>query len=140
MGIGGDLEEFTLLVDGHPLLLRLVADLLKEEYPQDPSLGRLAQLGLENLQQILTDPKVVGQHRRENVGMVLVLDASFARLNDLQKRLLLNVSVYRGTFNKVAATALLPESSETNVEKELRALVKPSFLLEKLDSQRWFNF
>jgi hypothetical protein len=122
LGIRGNLEAFTKLVDGYPLLLRLVADLLKEEYPQDPSLERLAELGLENLQQMLTDPKVVGQHHRETVGMVLVLDASFARLNDLQKTLLLNVSVYRGAFNKTAAAALLPESSETEVERELRTL------------------
>lgn len=87
LGICGDLREFVKLVDGHPLLLRLVADLLKEEYPQDPDLSRLADLGLGNLQQLLTDPKVIGQHRRANVGMVLVLDASFNRLNELQKAL-----------------------------------------------------
>ncbi|GAX41050.1 tetratricopeptide TPR_3 [Tolypothrix sp. NIES-4075] len=81
LGIRGDLGEFVELVDGHPLLLRLVADLLKEEYPQDPNLGRLADLGLGNLRQLLTDSQVVGVHRRENVGMVLVLDASFKRLS-----------------------------------------------------------
>jgi hypothetical protein len=53
LGIRGDLEAFTRLVDGHPLLLRLVADLLKDEYPQDPSLDRLADLGLGNLGNVL---------------------------------------------------------------------------------------
>ncbi|MFN7659933.1 MAG: transcriptional regulator, partial [Dolichospermum sp.] len=96
LGIQGNLEEFVKLVDGYPWLLQFVADLLIEEYPQDPHLKRLENLGLGNLQQLLTDKKVVGQHHRENVGMVLVLDASFGRLSELQKSLLQNISVYRG--------------------------------------------
>ncbi|YAF95067.1 MAG: tetratricopeptide repeat protein [Nodularia sp. CChRGM 3473] len=140
LGIRGDLAEFVKLVDGHPLLLRLVADLLKEEYSQDPDLSRLADLGLGNLQQLLTNPQVVGVHRRENVGMVLVLDASFARLSELQRALLLNISVYRGAINSTAALAVLPGNSEAEIEQELRNLVKRSFLLEKLNGKRWFEF
>uniref|UniRef100_UPI0039C67083 tetratricopeptide repeat protein n=1 Tax=unclassified Anabaena TaxID=2619674 RepID=UPI0039C67083 len=140
LGIRGDLAEFVKLVDGHPLLLRLVADLLKEEYSQDPDLSRLANLGLGNLQQLLTDSQVVGVHRRENVGMVLVLDASFARLSELQKALLLNISVYRGAINSAAAVAMLTGYSAAEIEQELKNLVKRSFLLEKLNGKRWFEF
>jgi tetratricopeptide (TPR) repeat protein len=141
LGIQGNLEEFVKLVDGYPLLLQFVADLLKEEYPQDPNLKRLESLGLGNLQQLLTDKKVVGQHRLENVGMVLVLDASFERLNELQKSLLQNISVYRGVVNAKAAMAVCLGSSETEIERELRNLVKRSFLSEKLiDDGRWFEF
>ncbi|MEA5567788.1 tetratricopeptide repeat protein [Anabaena sp. UHCC 0399] len=140
LGIRGDLAEFVELVDGHPLLLRLVADLLKEEYSQDPNLNRLADLGLGNLWQLLTDPQVVGIHRRENVGMVLVLDASFNRLNDLQKALLLNISVYRGEIDSAAAIAVLPGISEREIERELRNLVKRSLLLEKINGKRCFEF
>ncbi|MEH2273047.1 MAG: tetratricopeptide repeat protein, partial [Nostoc sp.] len=140
LGIRGDLEDFVELVDGHPLLLRLVADLLKEEYPQDPDLRQLADLGLRNLQQLLTDPKVIGQHRRPNVGMVLVLDASFERLSELQKALLLNISVYRGAVDSTAALAVLPGSSETEIEGELRNLIKRSLLLEKLNGKRRYEF
>lgn len=82
-GIGGELREFAELVEGHPLLLRLVADLLKEEFPEDPSLERLSALGLGNLREMLSDLQVVGVHRRQTVGMELVLDASFNRLNDI---------------------------------------------------------
>ncbi|TFI55297.1 tetratricopeptide repeat protein [Mastigocladus laminosus UU774] len=139
LGIGGDLENFVKLVDGHPLLLRLVADLIKEEYPQHPNLEHLADLGLGNLQQLLTNPKVVGLHRRENVGMVLVLDASFERLSDLQKTLLLNVSVYRGAFDQVAA-AVFATDGQVDVETELRNLVKRSFLLETFNNQRKYQF
>ena len=141
LGIQGNLEEFVKLVDGYPLLLQFVADLLKEEYPQDPNLKRLESLGLGNLQQLLTDKKVVGQHRRENVAMVLVLDTSFGRLSELQKSLLQNISVYRGAVNSKAAVSVCLGSSETEIERELRNLVKRSFLSEKLiDDGRWFEF
>jgi tetratricopeptide (TPR) repeat protein len=140
LGIRGDLKEFVELVDGHPLLLRLVADLLKEEYRQDTDLRRLSELGLGNLRQLLTDPKVEGVHRRENVGMVLVLNASFERLSELQKDLLLNISVYRGAVDSTAAVAVLPGSSQTEIEGELRNLVKRSLLLEKLNGKRRFEF
>jgi tetratricopeptide (TPR) repeat protein len=140
LGIRGDLRQFVELVDGHPLLLKLVADLLKEEYSQDPNLSRLADLGLGNLRQLLTDSQVVGIHRRENVGMVLVLDASFERLNELQKALLLNISVYRGAVESAAAVAMLPGNSETEIERELRSLVKRSLLVEKLNGKRRFEF
>ncbi len=94
-----------------------------------------------NLQQLLTDAKVVGSHRRENVAMVLVLDTSFGRLSELQKSLLQNISVYRGAVNDKAAIAVCLGSSETEIEKELKNLVKRSFLSENLiDDCRWFEF
>ncbi|MHC5614602.1 MAG: tetratricopeptide repeat protein, partial [Nostoc sp.] len=140
LGIRGDLTQFVESVDGHPLLLRLVADLLKAEYSQDPDLSRLADLGLGNLRQFLTDSQVVGIHHRENVGMVLVLDASFNRLNELQKALLLNISVYRGAVDSAAAVAMLPGSSAPEIEKELRNLVKRSLLVDKLNGKQRFDF
>ncbi|MEH2449412.1 MAG: NB-ARC domain-containing protein [Nostoc sp.] len=140
LGIRGDLTQFVELVDGHPLLLRLVADLLKAEYSQDPDLSRLADLGLGNLRQLLTDSQVVGIHHRENVGMVLVLDASFNRLNELQKALLLNINVYRGAVDSAAAVAMLPGSSAPEIEKELKNLVKRSLLVDKLNGKWRFDF
>ncbi|HLP90448.1 MAG TPA: tetratricopeptide repeat protein [Nostocaceae cyanobacterium] len=140
LGIKGDLEEFVKIVDGHPLLLRLVADLLKAEFKQDPNLSRLVDLGLGNLQQLLTDAKVVGTHRRENVGMVLVLDASFQRLNELQKSLFLNISVFRGAIDRGMAAAVLLGSDAGEIEGELRNLVKRSLLVEKLEEKRRFEF
>jgi tetratricopeptide (TPR) repeat protein len=148
LGIQGEVEAFAELVDGHPLLLKIVADLIKDEYPQDPSLERLAELGLGNLRELLTDPRVVGQHRRENVGIVLVLDASFERLTDWQKIWLQNVSVYRGAFDGEAAVAVFPQPDEScplpvergELEQELRKLVKRSLLEEKLNGKRQFAF
>ncbi len=79
LGIKGDLAEFSELVGGYPLLLKLVADLLRDEevgYPEDPDLKRLDSLGLGNLGEILTDERVKGIHRRQMVGIVAVLDAT----------------------------------------------------------------
>ena len=148
LGIQGELEAFAELVDGHPLLLKIVALLIKDKYPQDPSLERLADLGLGNLQKLLTDRRVVGNHRRENVGMVLVLDASFERLFDWQKIWLQNLSVYRDTFDWEAARAVLPQPSESyslpaerrEIERELRKLLKRSLLEEKLNHNGQFAF
>ena len=155
LGVRGDLEEFTQSVYGHPLLLTLVAKLLKKEYPQDPSLERLADLGLGNLRQLLTDPKVRGQHHREMVGMALVLDASFRHLKPSQRNLLLKVSVYRRTFDGEAAAMLLESPSLVSsimsfllqkrvragtVEQELRKLVERSWLEERLNEKRHFEF
>ncbi|MEH2004156.1 tetratricopeptide repeat protein [Nostoc sp.] len=140
LGIRGDLTQFVELVDGHPLLLRLVAELLKAEYSQDPDLSRLADLGLGNLRQLLTDSQVVGSHHRKNMRMVLVLDASFERLSELQKALLLNISVYRGAIDSAAAVAMLPGSSAPEIEEELRNLVKRSLLVDKLNGKRRFDF
>ncbi|NET01345.1 MAG: tetratricopeptide repeat protein [Sphaerospermopsis sp. SIO1G1] len=141
LGITGNLTEFVELVDGYPLLLKFVADLLIEEYPQDPDLKRLTSLGLGNLQQLLTDEKVVGVHRRENVGMVLVLDASFGRLSDLQKSLLLNISIYRAAVNSHGASFVCSDISQSEIETELRNLVRRSFLSEKLiDDHRYYQF
>ena len=151
LGIEGEEKAFTKFVeevDGHPLLLKIVAGLIKDEYTQDPNIKRLADLGLGNLRELLTDSRVVGQHRRDNVGMVLVLDASFERLAEWQKIWLQNVSVYRGSFDAEAAIAMLPQPDEScplpvetrEVEQQLRKLVKRSLLEEKLNHKRQFTF
>ena len=142
--IEGNLEDFSRGVDGHPLLLRLIADLLLAEFPQDPSLERLADLGLGNLQQLLTDERVVGVHRKETVGMALVLDASFNRLSNRQQELFLYTSVYRGEFDRVAAAAVVnfpDEEKGEKIEGELRELRRRSLLEDDLrGKERFFRF
>jgi tetratricopeptide (TPR) repeat protein len=141
LGIKGDLAEFVELVAGHPLLLRFVADWLRDEYEQDPSLERLAALGLGNLRELLSAPQIQGLHRRQQAGMVLVLDTSFERLSELQKMLLVNGCVYRGAFDAAAVAAVLPETvTVQTVEVELRQLVRRSFLQERLSQNRQFEF
>ena len=142
--ITGDLENFSRRVDGHPLLLRLVADLILAEFPQNPSLERLADLGLGNLSQLLSDPQVVGSHRQETVGLALVLDASFQRLSQRQQELFTKTSIYRREFDSLAAKAVMdnyPEIALSEITADLRELQRRSLLEEKEENrQRIFSF
>ncbi|MCZ8058454.1 MAG: tetratricopeptide repeat protein [Microcystis sp. LE19-12.2C] len=142
--ITGDLENFSRRVGGHPLLLRLVADLLLAEFPQNPSLERLADLGLGNLSQLLSDPQVVGSHRQETVGIALVLDASFQRLSQRQQELFTKTSIYRREFDSLAAKAVMdnyPEIELSEITADLRELQRRSLLEEKEENrQRIFSF
>ena len=142
--ITGDIENFSRRVDGHPLLLRLVADLLLAEFPQNPSLERLTDLGLGNLSQLLSDPQVVGSHRQETVGIALVLDASFQRLSQRQQELFTKTSIYRREFDSPAAKAVMdnyPESALSEITADLRELQRRSLLEEKEENrQRIFSF
>jgi len=115
LGIKGNLAEFSALVGGYPLLLKLVADLLKDEYPQDPHLERLTALGLGNLQQLLTDERVKGVHRRQTVAIVAVLEAMVARLSPQQRHFWQRLSVFRPAFDSEAASYLVQEGPETLV-------------------------
>jgi tetratricopeptide (TPR) repeat protein len=145
LGITGELEDFSEGVQGHPLLLRLVAELLLDEFESDPSLEKLPALGLENLQHLLTAPQVMGQHHKQDVGMVMVLDASFERLTDLQQRLFLGVSVYQREFNGEGASFILKDTSETalspeTLDAELHKLRRKYLVEETLDGNtRYFN-
>jgi tetratricopeptide (TPR) repeat protein len=142
--ITGDIENFSRRVDGHPLLLRLVADLLLAEFPQNPSLERLADLGLGNLSQLLSDPQVMGSHRQETVGIALVLDASFQRLSQRQQELFTKTSIYRREFDSPAAKAVMdnyPEIELSEITADLRELQRRSLLEEKEENrQRIFSF
>jgi len=142
--ITGDIENFSRRVDGHPLLLRLVADLLLAEFPQNPSLERLADLGLGNLSQLLSDPQVMGSHRQETVGIALVLDASFQRLSQRQQELFTKTSIYRREFDSPAAKAVMdnyPEIALSEITADLRELQRRSLLEEKEENrQRIFSF
>ncbi len=138
-GIGGDLLGFAARADGHPLLLTLVANLLLDEYPDEPHLDRLADLGLAGLWDWLD--KVKGQHRTETVAVAAVLAASVARLSEVQRQLFLQASVYRGEFAAEAAAALLPDMEVATVGQELRRLARRSLLVERSEGgRRWFGF
>ena len=142
--ITGVLENFSRRVDGHPLLLRLVVDLILAEFPQNPSLERLEDLGLGNLSQLLSDSQVVGSHRQETVGIALVLDASFQRLSQRQQELFTKTSIDRREFDSPAAKAVMdnyPEIELSEITADLRELQRRSLLEEKEENrQRIFSF
>ena len=140
LGIGGDLAAFSRLVDGYPLILRLVADFLLEEFSEDPNLERFPALG--ELRELLRNPQIKGQHRRQEIAIEFVFDESFNRLSEIQKELLLNASVYRGEFDAEMARAVLGDSEEDSdkIEAELKNLVKRSLLEARLSDKYFFEF
>ncbi|MBP0000448.1 MAG: tetratricopeptide repeat protein, partial [Cyanobacteria bacterium SID2] len=136
------LREFSRLVDGYPLLLRLVADLLVDDSPQNPRLERLSQLGLDSLPELLAHPEVRGTHRQAEVGIVAVLDASYQRLSEDAKTLLHSVSVLRGEFEAEMALAVSGlEKPPREVAADLRQLARQSWLLEdEVKGARVYDF
>ena len=130
-----DFQEFVKLADGHPLLLNLAASLLKDEKGDTPNIEAL-KLSSLNLYEIM------GLHRGDPESNVKkLLDASIERLEKFKpklKHLLLNLSVYRISFDYNAAVAMIDEAFG---EKELRSLVKRSLLQEERQQEiRKFKF
>nr|WP_084776902.1 tetratricopeptide repeat protein [Anabaena sp. PCC 7108] len=121
-----DLEDFVKRTNGHPLLIKLVAGLLLDEQEE---LKKLNQNFFE----------ILGLHRDDPESSIgKIIDASIKRLNQKLQTLLLNVSVYRLSFDESAATALIDETITT---KELRQLAKCSLLQEKKQEGVWkFQF
>lgn len=130
-----ELQAFSGLVTGYPLLLRLVADLLIDDSPQSPRLERLKDLGLGDLQQLLTHPEVRGNHRQAEVGIVAVLDSSYQRLSQELKTLLAGVSVLQGEFEAELALAVSGLSQTVaEVQQSLRQLSRRSWLQESAEN------
>lgn len=154
LGIRGteeELVEFSQKVEGHPLLLNLVAGFLLEEEEVDPQLRYLQRYGLADISHLLTDENLTGLHRgKVDIWMRRVLDESFGRINQRVQRLVLRVCVYRIPFNSAMALAQITSASDTaeeepdikRIEKDLRQLVRRSLLKEERDKNggRWFKF
>jgi tetratricopeptide (TPR) repeat protein len=127
LGVGGtaeELEGFVAQVNGHPLTLRLVAGLLNGELGDGATIGDLAELGIADVGALMS--RLQGYHRREMVQLVAVLDASFNRLSETWRKVLLSLVVFRQAFNAEVASAMLGEAV---AEKELRGLAKRGFLV-----------
>ncbi|MFP4122491.1 MAG: tetratricopeptide repeat protein [Coleofasciculus sp.] len=109
LGIRGTEEEFVKFsqkVEGHPLLLTLVAGFLLEEEEVDPQIRYLHRYGLADISHLLTDENLKGLHRGiVDIWMRRVLDESFGRISQRVQQLVLGVCVYRIPFNSAMALA-----------------------------------
>lgn len=153
LGIKGsdtELQEFTELVQGHPLTLTLIAGMLNREFEHNPHIGKLQQLGLADLRQLLNDPRVKGLHRGAEVSLLVALEANFNRLPEKLQTLLMNVSIYRRPFNAEAAATVMAES-ETDaiapdfireVQQGLTQLRRSALLQVEEDENQecWYEF
>ncbi|WP_138506162.1 tetratricopeptide repeat protein, partial [Nostoc sp. PA-18-2419] len=133
-GLNENLEGFVHRVDGHPLLLKLVAGLLKAEE------GEAADISV--LQQDIF--QILGLHRDDpQASIAKILDASLGRLEARLKTWLQDLSVYRLPFDCSAAMAMSGDNptNEREVELQLRQLAKRSLLQEKKQQGVWkFSF
>ncbi|MEA5418020.1 tetratricopeptide repeat protein [Spirulina sp. CCNP1310] len=98
----GKLEEFSELVDGHPLTLTLTAGLLNSQG------SRQRQKSIEELQSpefgdLLS--RLAGQHRNQRVQLTAVLAANFERLSPREREVLTRLAVLRGSFGEDVVTA-----------------------------------
>ncbi|MEH2249286.1 tetratricopeptide repeat protein, partial [Nostoc sp.] len=164
-GSDSDLTEFVKGVDGHPLLLKLVAGLLKAEEGEEANINVLKQDIFE----------ILGLHRDDpEASIAKILDASIQRLEPSLQTLLPDLSVYRLPFDCSAALAMslqdenlspnlspkrrealnspltlvgkgaeelvassFPDEVKSQVEVELRQLAKRSLLQEKKQQGVW---
>ncbi|MEH2296281.1 tetratricopeptide repeat protein, partial [Nostoc sp.] len=168
-GSDANLAEFVKSADGHPLLLKLVAGLLKAEEGEEANINVLKQ-------DIF---KILGLHRDDpEASIAKILDASLQRLEPRLQTLLQDLSVYRLPFDSSAALAMclqdenlspnlspkrrealnssptlvekgdeelvassFPDEVKSQVEVELRQLAKRSLLQEKKQQGVWkFHF
>ncbi len=129
-GSDANLAEFVKSADGHPLLLKLVAGLLKAEEGEEANISVLKQ----NIF------KILGLHRDDpEASIAKILDASLQRLELRLQTLLQYLSVYRLPFDCSAAMAMSGDYfiDEKQVEVQLRQLAKRSLLQEKKPQGVW---
>ena len=128
-GESSDIQAVVQRVDGHPLLLELIAGTLIDE-DDHPHIRGLEQ----DLMQL------VGLHQGDQETSVeKILTWSLRRLEIKFQKLLLGLSVFRLPFDISTATAMLSEGKVT--EKELRDLAKRSLLQAKKEQGLWkFRF
>ena len=129
-GSDANLAEFVKSADGHPLLLKLVAGLLKAEEGEEANISVLKQ-------DIF---KILGLHRDDpEASIAKILDASLQRLEPRLQTLLQYLSVYRLPFDCSAAMAMSGDYfiDEKQVEVQLRQLAKRSLLQEKKTQGVW---
>ncbi len=123
-GAEPDLERFVALVDGHPLSLSLTAGwLLNPRKTVAPDVTyALKQDDLYRFEQI------VGDHRGDpDASVGRILDASVERLTPTLQTLWQSLSVYRISFDLVAAQSMLP----TTTLEDLWELARRSLLQEQ---------
>lgn len=127
------LQKIVRLADGHPLLLHLIVEWLRQERGEAANVDYVLSQSDLNL---LTD--VVGEHRdnpETNVGRVL--EQMMERLEPRLQTLWFSLSVYRQSFGEAQAKAMLPDATIA----DLRFLARRSLLQEQPTQTSWqFSF
>ncbi|MGA9595486.1 MAG: AAA family ATPase, partial [Acidimicrobiia bacterium] len=109
--------EICRMVGGMPLAIELAARLVSGHRPEE-----IRDALLESIDILTTDVRDVPDRQR---SMASVLEHSWARLDDIDRRLLARLSVFRGGFDRAAAMAVAgadPAALQRLVGRTLLAL------------------
>ncbi|OLP20037.1 hypothetical protein BST81_02010 [Leptolyngbya sp. 'hensonii'] len=127
---GGEasLQQFSQLLNGHPLTLKLAATFLVNYC--DGQLREAERLKLTEFEQMAK--RATGEHRTVETCLEWILQQHWERLNPQQQTLLQNLSVYRVPFTIQAAISMVEDASERELEtrQQLRELITRSLLEE----------
>ena len=134
-GDEADLQAFVEAADGHPLLLRLAASWLVAKAKDDGETTEIYRLQRDDVTLLR---HLSAAHRGDAEATVgKVLDASFDRLPEEWRLLLVRTSVLRGQVTVAAARGMVPEVTLP----DLRKLARRSFWQEKRQGEDWvFEF
>lgn len=136
-----ELQKFSMLVDGHPLLIRLSVSWLRKKR------GHLANVSyVLNKTDINLLDTIVGPHKgNPAVSVSKVIEQSVEGLPSNLRELWQALSVYRLPFNSLQAEVINPDAREVmNTDarlEDLRELARYALLQEEPTSDSWeFSF
>ena len=134
LGISGtqaEIENFVQFIDGHPLTLELVASYLRNECYELKEIEEQFKLAYE---------KAKGEHRKQEVYLEWIIQQHLARLSKQFKNFLINLSVYRLSFNAEAASYMwLEPKEEKTISIALKDLWHRSLLLKTRNKKYQFQ-
>ena len=126
-----EIENFVQFIDGHPLTIELVASYLENECYELKEIKEQFKLAYE---------RAKGKHRKQEVYLEWIIQQHLARLSTQYKNFLINLSVYRLSFNVEAASYMwLAQKKEKAVNKALKDLWHRSLLLKTGDRKYQFQ-
>ncbi|AFZ22252.1 tetratricopeptide repeat protein (plasmid) [Allocoleopsis franciscana PCC 7113] len=121
-----ELENFSQMLDGHPLALRLAASYLRLYCKGKNILSQARQVGLVSFPSITKEAS--DEHRGEQTCLERLLQRHLERLTQNQYLSLIDLSVYRLPFTEDAATAMIGVTDLIEVLRVLEAFVQRSLL------------
>jgi tetratricopeptide (TPR) repeat protein len=127
-----ELENFSQILDGHPLALRLAASYLRLYCKGKDILSQARQAGLISFSSITK--KASDEHRGEQTCLERILQQHLERLTQNQYLSLIDLSVYRIPFTEDAAAAILEVTEPIETLKILEAFVQQSLLTKSENS------
>ncbi|MEH1941162.1 MAG: tetratricopeptide repeat protein [Nostoc sp.] len=107
VGSDEELQDFSKYLDGHPMMLRLVASKLKP----GTHILKAKKLRFSQLDLLLNNVTMTYRDR-ERFRFVWILEQHFKELNPKLKRFFLNLSIFRHDFDLYTASEALIEAEE----------------------------